>query len=185
MLGGKQRAYTNTRTQRLNHFETFSLSKDDSNKSRGSRAMTHDADGRLWESVCSYLFSDHTHWLPQPKLPPRSDLRSTTAPQADSHKYISSRHKIEETHLDKKAPHQQAKEKKKKGAERKRYIMLHTSVWGCVLCILLEKIHFQSSFFHSHSRVQQHLRSAIPNKWTLYAFYASVYGNNNLIACIW
>lgn len=76
MQGEKQRALTTTHrrtwthkdtcahTQRLNHFETFILSnqcfpflKMYPPTKQGEDRQTHDADGRLWESVCAVISS--------------------------------------------------------------------------------------------------------------------------------
>ncbi|KAK5899422.1 hypothetical protein CesoFtcFv8_008904 [Champsocephalus esox] len=58
---------------------------------QGEDRQTHDADGRLGENVRAVISSvTALADFPSPKLPPRTDLRSTTAPQADSHKCMSS-----------------------------------------------------------------------------------------------
>lgn len=107
MYGMMQRVFTTTRINtirsRTNMHTTKSrwnfyplkpvlsfLKEEFSHKARGGQTDTRCRRAPLGECVCSYLLFDHTRWLPQPKLPPRSDLRSTTAPQADSHKYMSS-----------------------------------------------------------------------------------------------
>ena len=109
-------------TEQLNHFETFILSnqcfsflKKSPATKPGVYRRTHDADGRLWESVCAVIsflttltdFSSLNYHLAQTSGAPQYHRQTaiSTCPQRG--------HKMEETHLNKKAPHKQGREEKR------------------------------------------------------------------------
>ena len=124
---------TRAQTQ-LNHFWNFYRRKlalsffkeESSNNARGRRTVrqTHDADGRLWASVCAVISSVTTladfpglnyHLTPTSGAP--QDHRQTaisTCPQRGR--------KMEETHLDKKAPHKQDSEGKEEFLPKVLYL---------------------------------------------------------------
>lgn len=86
----------------------------------------HGADGRLWERVCAVI-SSVTTLADFPSL--NYHLAQTSgAPQHHRQTAISTcpqrGHKMEETHLDKKAPDKQAWERKRRWEQKKKMCCL-------------------------------------------------------------
>lgn len=96
-------------------------------KQRGDDRQTHDADGRLWESVCAVIssvttlagFSSLNYCLTQTSGAPQHHRQTaiSTCPQRG--------HKMEETHLDKKAPH-----KREEKRENKQKVLYHDPLFN-------------------------------------------------------
>lgn len=95
--------------------------KDDPSTKPGEDRQTHGADGRLWESVCAVIstvttlagFLGLNYHLTQTSGAPQHHRQTaiSTCPQRG--------HKMEETHLDKKAPHKQTRAEKRRGNKKK------------------------------------------------------------------